>query len=265
MITIMVDRQPHRILIVDDEPLGRALIRDLLRGYEDVEVIGEAHSAEQARGILETSDVDLMFLDVQMPDETGIELMRRLGPDAPYVIFVTAHAEFAVSAFELHATDYLLKPVQQSRFRECLRRATGLIALERRGGTGGGKEREDYPRRLTFKVRRRLVAIDLQEVAWIEGANQYCRIHSSRGEYLLSKSLAMLEPELDPSQFYRIHRSAIINASHLRAVRSDGTGRYFVSLCNGEELPVGRARRAVVDVLAARAVPAVRSDAKEWK
>lgn len=267
----MPSPQPYRVVIVDDEPLGRQLIRNLLRDHDDVEVVGEAACAEEVRALVEGTEPDLMFLDVQMPGASGLELLKQLGPDAPFVIIVTAHSEFALPAFEVHAVDYLVKPVQRARFAGCIARAKRLITQERMTdlaariveaskaplqAEGAGRE---YPQRLTFKVRRRLIALNVADISWIEGANQYCKVHSAHGEYLLSKTLAALEPELDPSRFFRIHRSAIINGEHLSEVHSDGTGRYFVRLRSGEELPLGRARRGVLDALVARAPPGARS------
>ncbi|NJO12833.1 MAG: response regulator transcription factor [Gammaproteobacteria bacterium] len=263
----MSDRQVYRALIVDDEPLGRRLIRTLLADHDDVEIVGEAGSVDEASGSLEGAQPDIVFLDVQMPGESGLDLLRRLGPDAPFVVFVTAHAQFAVTAFELHATDYLVKPLQRARFTECVNRVKRLVAQERMSDlaarmigadsasqSNAAAPRPEYAQRLTFRVRRRVVALDVRDVTWVEGANQYCKVHSAQGEYLLSRSLAALVAELDPSRFFRIHRSAIINAAHLREVRSDGTGRYFVLLRSGEELPLGRARRGVLESLLASAV-----------
>ncbi len=260
----MSDRQIYRALIVDDEPLGRRLIRTLLQDHDDVEIAGEAGSVDEASARLEGAELDIVFLDVQMPGESGLELLRRLGPDTPFVVFVTAHAQFALTAFELHATDYLVKPLQRSRFTECVNRVKRLVAQERMSDlaarmiaadaaaqTRSARQRPDYAQRLTFKVRRRVIALDVRDISWVDGANQYCKVHSAQGQYLLSRSLSALVPELDPARFFRIHRSAIINAEHLREVRSDGTGRYFVHLRSGEELPLGRARRGVLESLLA--------------
>jgi two-component system LytT family response regulator len=254
-----------RALIVDDEELGRRMLRSLLSVDEDVQVVGEAASATEARRQINEQQPDLIFMDVEMPGGSGIELLREIGEPHPYVIFVTAHPEFALPAFEVQAVDYLLKPVHPQRFIGSVMRAKERIAERRVAGlarqiagavSGNGVARGNaetparkYLAHMTIRVRRRMFSLEVGEISWIQGASQYSRVHTKNGEYLLSRTLSALEGELDPRRFFRIHRSAIVNAAHVRKVCSNGDGRYRIHLNDGLALPMGRARREVLDKL----------------
>jgi len=256
-----------RALIVDDEELGRRMLRSLLSADEDVQVVGEAASAAEARRQIAEQQPDLVFMDIEMPGGSGLELLQQIGEPLPYVIFVTAHPEFALPAFEVHAADYLVKPVQRQRFVGSVLRAKQRIA-ERRvaglarqiagavGGNGAPAARPEppppdqkYADQMTIRVRRRMFSLEVNDISWIQGASQYSRVHTKSGEYLLSRTLASLECELDPRKFFRIHRSAIVNAAHVREVRSSGDGRYNIYLHGGQALPMGRARREILERL----------------
>jgi two-component system LytT family response regulator len=257
-----------RALIVDDEELGRRMLRSLLSSDEDVQVVGEAASAGEARRQIADHQPDLVFMDIEMPGGSGIELLRQIGEPCPYVILVTAHPEFALPAFEAQAADYLVKPVQRERFLGSVLRAKKRIA-ERRvaglarqiagavGGNGAAPGHAEQPSppaqkyadQMTIRVRRRLFSLEVDDISWIQGASQYSRVHTKSGEYLLSRTLASLECELDPRKFFRIHRSAIVNAAHVREVRSSGDGRYNIYLHGGQALPMGRARREILERL----------------
>ena len=255
-----------RALIVDDEELGRRVLRTLLASEDDVEVVGEAASASEARRKIAEQRPDLVFMDIEIPGGSGIEVVRQIEEPLPYVIFVTAHPEFALPAFELQAMDYLVKPVQRPRFAGSILRARQRIA-ERRvaglamqimgatGGMNGEKAAETaapaarYADQMTIRIRRRMFSLEVSDISWIQGASQYSRVHTRSGEYLLSRTLASLECELDPKRFFRIHRSAIVNAAHVREVRSSGDGRYNIYLHGGLALPMGRARREILENL----------------
>jgi two-component system LytT family response regulator len=259
-----------RALIVDDEELGRRMLRTLLASDEDVQVVGEAASAAEARRKITEHRPDLVFMDVEMPGGNGIEVLRDIGVPMPYVILVTAHSEFALPAFEAQVSDYLVKPVQRQRFLGSVMRAKQRIAESRvaglarqiagavgTNGSGNGDATargvhapaEKYADQMTIRVRRRMFSLEVSDIAWIQGASQYSRVHTKNGEYLLSRTLASLECELDPKRFFRIHRSAIVNAAHVREVRSSGDGRYNIYLHGGQALPMGRARREILEKL----------------
>ncbi|HKX99322.1 MAG TPA: LytTR family DNA-binding domain-containing protein [Steroidobacteraceae bacterium] len=258
-----------RALIVDDEELGRRMLRALLDPDEEVQVVGEAASAAEARRKISEQRPDLVFMDIEMPGGSGLEVLQDLGEFVPYVIFVTAHPEFALPAFEVQASDYLVKPVQRQRFLGSVLRAKKRIA-ERRvaglarqiagavgaNGSGAAASRQPaqppaqkYADQMTIRVRRRMFSLEVSDISWIQGASQYSRVHTKNGEYLLSRTLASLECELDPRRFFRIHRSAIVNAAHVREVRSSGDGRYNIYLHGGQALPMGRARREILEKL----------------
>jgi two-component system LytT family response regulator len=255
-----------RALIVDDEELGRRMLRSLLASDHDVEVIGEAASAPEARRKITEQQPDLVFMDIEMPGGSGIELLHDMGEAMPYVIFVTAHPEFALPAFEVRAFDYLIKPVQQQRFSGSVLRAKRRIAERRVAGlaaqiagaavgmngdkpAGAAAPATKYPNQMMIRIRRRMFSLEVSDIAWIQGASQYSRVHTKNGEYLLSRTLASLECELDPKRFFRIHRSAIVNVAHVREVRSSGDGRYNIYLHGGQALPMGRARREILEKL----------------
>jgi two-component system LytT family response regulator len=256
-----------RALIVDDEELGRRMLRSLLASDADVEIVGEAASAPEARRKITEQQPDLVFMDIEMPGGSGIELVDELGETKPYVIFVTAHPEFALPAFELQAVDYLIKPVQHQRFSGSVLRAKRRIAERRVAGlaaqiagaavgmNGNGTLAPavapvpQYAKQMMIRIRRRVLSLDVSDISWIQGASQYSRVHTKSGEYLLSRTLASLECELDPKMFFRIHRSAIVNAAHVREVRSNGDGRYNIYLHGGLALPMGRARREILEKL----------------
>lgn len=271
----MADRGTNRVrvLLVDDEELGRRMLRSLLASDEDVDVIGEAASALEARRKIVEQQPDLVFMDIEMPGGSGIELLHQLVEPAPYVIFVTAHPEFALPAFELQAVDYLVKPVNRERFAGSVLRAKRRIAEQRvarlavqiagaavaMNGHSTGvvaapptiltEPLPKYAGQMTIRVRRRVFSLDVSDISWIQGASQYCRVHARNGEYLLARTLASLECELDPSRFFRIHRSAIVNAAFVREVRTSGDGRYNIYLHGGQALPMGRARREILEKL----------------
>jgi two-component system LytT family response regulator len=260
-----------RALIVDDEELGRRMLRFMLGPDEEVQVVGEAASAPEARRKIEDLKPDLVFMDIEMPGGSGIELLQGLGEPVPYVILVTAHPEFALPAFEARASDYLVKPVQQQRFLGSVMRAKERIAERRVAGlarqiagavgmNGSASAAEaaravqptpapKYADQMTIRVRRRMFSLEMSDISWIQGASQYSRVHTKNGEYLLSRTLASLECELDPRRFFRIHRSAIVNAAHVREVRSSGDGRYNIYLHGGQALPMGRSRREILEKL----------------
>lgn len=252
-----------RALIVDDEELGRRLLRSLLASDVDVDVVGEAASASEARRKIVEQLPDLVFMDIELPDGSGVELLHDIAEPLPYVIFVTAHPEFALPAFDLPAVDYLVKPVQRQRFAESVlrakrriseRRVTGLAMQFARAAIAMNENDPDtaapaqtYPKRMMIRIRRRRYSLEVNDISWIQGASQYSRVHAKNGEYLLARTLASLECELDPKRFFRIHRSAIVNVAYVREVRTNADGRYVIHLHGGQTLPMGRARREILE------------------
>jgi two-component system, LytTR family, response regulator len=252
-----------RAMIVDDEPLARRGIKQLLATHKDVEVAAEARNGNEALRLLRSSSaVDLLFLDVQMPELDGFAVLRQLDAERlPAVIFVTAYDTFAVRAFEAHALDYLVKPVHEERFENALQRARdGLLskhALETsrrlshllKTNTLNAPEplvQPDLAKRLVVAANGGRLIIDVREVEWIEAEDYYAAIHMDRRCHLIRESLTSLEARLDPKQFVRIHRSALVNLAHVREIKSPLLGLTSLILRDGTQLPLSRRRRAQV-------------------
>jgi two-component system, LytTR family, response regulator len=262
-----------RALIVDDEPLARRGIRQLLAPYRDIEVVGECRNGREALTSLDANAPDLVFLDVQMPEMDGFEVVRARGATRmPHVVFVTAYDEFAVRAFETHALDYLVKPVNEARFAAALQRVrermrfTEALELTRRIGElldshdRRGEVGEATARALALVPTRRLIVptasgdlvLDVDEIDWIQAEDYYAAIHARGRRHLIREALASLEQRLDPNRFVRVHRSAIVPLDRVREMRSVSTGEFVVVLRDGTRIPVSRRRREQVAELLRR-------------
>ena len=224
-----------RTVIVDDEPLARASIRTLLERDPDVEIVGECGSGADAIDVLRASRPDLCFLDVQMPECDGFDVLESLGADAPAtIVFVTAHDQYALRAFEVEALDYVLKPFDDGRFMRVLERAKSLAPKR------GGERAVD---RLIVKSSGRVVFLRASDIDWIEAADYYASLHVGDRTHMLRRSMTVLERELDPAMFCRIHRSAIVNLARVRELAVDEHGEYEVVLEGGTRLRLSRSYR----------------------
>jgi two-component system, LytTR family, response regulator len=236
---------PLRALIVDDERLAREKVRRLLEAEADVVIVGECGSGAEAVAVLRSASVDLVFLDIQMPGLSGFDVLREVGPSLMgRVVFVTAHDEFAVRAFDVQALDYLLKPFDSARFREALGRVRKRAAGELHAQLSALLEqigaRQTYAERMLVKGAGRLSFVRVDEIDWIEAADNYVRLHSGRDEHLLRETMNGVEARLDPQRFVRVHRSAIVNVNAVREVQPMFHGDYEVLLRTGKAVPVGR-------------------------
>ncbi len=221
-----------RTLIVDDEPLARTNIRVLLGRDPEIEIAGECGSGQEAVHAIRAHSPDLVFLDVQMPDSDGFEVIEALGADAPKaVIFVTAYDQYALKAFEVEAIDYLLKPFDDARF---------LRALARGKERARGQVRND---RLIVRSAGRVAFLKTTEIDWIEAADYYACLHVAGKTHLLRRSMADLERDLDPAAFCRIHRSTIVNLDRVRELKLNANGEYEVQLHDGTRLRLSRSYR----------------------
>ena len=241
-----------RAAIVDDEPLARRRIGNLLMEAPDVEVIAECANGKDAIESLEESPPDLLFLDIQMPEIDGFDVLQAIGVDlVPVVIFVTAYDQFALRAFEARALDYLLKPFDDERFETALERARDRLRqrqpddVERRLLALLKDAREDrgYMQRLVVPSGHRSIFIRTDDVDWIEAERNYIRLHVGGQSHLLRENLSRFETALDPSRFCRIHRSRIVNIDRIHAVESLTRGEYVVTLHDGTKLASGRSYR----------------------
>jgi len=251
-----------RTVIVDDEPLAREGVRLRLASEPDIVVIGEYGSARQAAEALCRDRPDLLFLDIEMPEEGGIELLRRIGPErVPAVVLVTAHEEHALEAFEVSVVDYVLKPIVEARFRLALARARRRLEERRAVGVGERlKELVDqldpvgaappaaaraarpavYTSRFLVRVGSREHPVSVACVDWIEADGDYARLHCGEKEYLVRETMASLDHALDPRAFGRIHRSAIVRFDRVVSLVSEGHGDCEIHLASGTVLRLSR-------------------------
>ncbi|MEO8448538.1 MAG: LytTR family DNA-binding domain-containing protein [Gemmatimonadota bacterium] len=233
-----------RALVVDDEPLVRRGLLRLLASESDVIVAGECRDGEEAVDAIRRERPDLLFLDVQMPGLDGLGVLRALGPERPRaIVFVTAYDRYAIEAFEHHAVDYLLKPFDESRFRTALGRARERLAVPaddriERLLTRLAPER--WVERLPVKLGARVVLVGVDEIDWLEAADNYVRLHAGGGRHLVRDTLRALEEQLDPRRFARIHRSAIVNLARVKELVAQRSGDYAVVLASGERLTLSR-------------------------
>ncbi len=238
-----------RVLIVDDEAVARRRIRRLLAADPDVTIVGDCADGASAVRAIAAERPDLAFLDVQMPELDGFEVVQSLRPaELPAIVFVTAFDRYALRAFDVHAIDYLLKPFTGDRFRTALARVRER--LDRRettdiaGLVDGLREKQRYPVRVAVRLGDRVVVVDWQDVDWIAGADNYVTLHIGPRELLLRQTLASVERQLDPERFTRIHRSAIVQLDRIASWRPATHGDAVVVLNNGVMLTLSRTWRA---------------------
>ncbi len=236
-----------RVLIVDDEPLARLGLRRLLEQQPGVEVIDECANGEEAVEVIAERAPDLVFLDVQMPGPSGFDVIEQLGADSmPPVVFVTAYDQYAVRVFEVHALDYLLKPIDPNRFQEAFTRASapGSAGVESRlDALLQAGQRPDVPgarriplERLAVREEGRIVFVAVGEIDWIEAAGNYVKLHAGPKVHLLRQTMDRLEGRLGPERFLRIRRSLLVCGRAIAALEPYGKGSYAVVLRGGTRL-----------------------------
>jgi two-component system LytT family response regulator len=246
----------HRVVVVDDEPLARRGVRARLRRYPDFVVVRECASGEEAVAAIRRLQPDLVFLDVEMPGMSGLDVVRAVGQALPPTVFTTAYAEYAVEAFGAAAVDYLLKPLDADRFERALSRARWTIEARRRtGATGDAAPAAPPLERFWVKTRGRVVLVAVEDVDWIEAEGDYARLHVGAQSHLLSSSLTRLEARL-PSSFLRIHRSALVSLPRVRTLVPRSNLDHEVVLCTGARLRLSRTYyRRFAAALRARGAP----------
>ncbi len=254
-----------RAVIVDDEPPARDLVKEFLSEYEAVDVVGQAGSVSEAVACIEEEGPDLVFLDVQMPDGDGFDVLERI-EHLPDVVFSTAYDEYAIQAFEAGAVDYLLKPYKQSRFDTAVERVLAQHARRSREGTSASsadgaaipdaaaddyadriadllqaaKAPGDAPERLYVRHGDKIIPVETEDVLWIEAAGDYSKLHTRENTYLSSKGIGALSERLDEKRFVRVHRSHVIALTAVDHLRSDDSGGYVARLVDGTRLRVSR-------------------------
>jgi two-component system, LytTR family, response regulator len=238
-----------RTLIVDHEPGARLILRTMLAVESDVEIIGECVDGASAAEAIRETQPDLVFMEVQMPDLGGFEILESVnGGKMPAVVFVTAHDKYALRAFDVHALDYLLKPIDRDRFDAVVKRARQQLLhqsheeikakivtmlLDMRAGG-------EYTDRILVRTSGRVLFLRVEEIDWVEAQGNYLRIHRGTDSYLIRQTMTEMEGALDPRRFLRIHRSTIVNIERIREFKPMLHGDYGVVLRNGTELMLSR-------------------------
>jgi len=243
-----------KALIADDEPLARERLSFLLSGLDEVEVAGECRNGKEVIAALKKSRFDVLFLDIQMPGRSGFEVIEQIGPaQMPVTVFVTAHNEYAVQAFEVHALDYLTKPVEPERLQATLVRVRERIASQAALMTheqmksvlssleNGGVPRQDFPRRLLVHNGAKDSFVNVNEIDWIEAADYYACLHVGAKSFMLRETIKELSNTLDSAKFVRIHRSIIVNVEQVSEIFREGQSEGSVVLKNGQRLRMSKA------------------------
>jgi two-component system LytT family response regulator len=239
-------------IVVDDEPIARLRIRRMLDADSDVELIAECADGETAVAAICREGPDLVFLDIQMPEMDGFEVLKQIGVERmPVTIFVTAHDQYALRAFESHALDYLLKPFGKARFAEALGRAKQHVAgqLNRQALekvlAALGQAANRYVKQIPVTQRGRVVFIDASTIDWIGSNGNYAQLHVGNQQYDIRETLSAIERRLDPLEFVRIHRSTIVNVRSIKEIHPWFRGHHLVVLKNGRELRMSRYQQEV--------------------
>lgn len=231
-----------RAIVVDDEPLARRNVTALLRGHSDITVVGECASGAEALAEIRRLNPDLVFLDVEMPECGGFDVLEMLGAGAPpAIVFVTAYDTYALRAFEAGALDYLLKPFDTERFERAIARALERIAHSR--------QRPHTEDKIAIKSIGGVEFVRVADIDWIEAADYYSRLHAGGRSHLLRRSMADLEADLKDSSFCRIHRSTIVNVGRVRGIQLNADGEHEAMLADGTSLRVSRRYRRTLQTL----------------
>jgi two-component system LytT family response regulator len=232
-----------RTLIVDDEPLARSRIRTMLATHHDIEVVAECGSATEAAALLESEPAALLLLDVEMPGTSGFDFLRSMHVDSPpAIVFVTAHEEFALDAFEANAVDYLVKPFSPERLDRALWRVRRFVE-----GRGTSRPPRRSRERFAVRIRNEVVFVKVSSIDWIAAAGNYVRLYSGSESYLLRESMQNIAAELDPSVFLRVHRSAIVNIERVRKLVPAADGSLSIVLQNATAIPLGPTYRTALE------------------
>lgn len=258
-------------VIVDDEPLARKGLAVRLSGFDNVEVVGECQNGIEAVTMIPQLRPDLVFLDIQMPGLNGFQVinkLRELNQPIPLIIFVTAYDTFAIKAFDIHALDYVLKPVDEKRLKEALNKVSEVLQSHQEGdqkvklaklvadftgddcedilkrlAAGESIDSKRYPPILAIKDGSEVTRVAIDEIQWIDAAGDYMCVHAHDATHIMRRTMKELDAELDPRKFVRAHRSAIVNIKFVNKLVSHVSGEYHLILTNGTELKVSRSHR----------------------
>jgi two-component system, LytTR family, response regulator len=241
-----------RTMIADDEPLARERLKILLAPDPDIAIVAQCRNGSEVVRSLKAAKTDLLFLDIQMPGRDGFQVIEEIGPaHMPITVFVTAHNEHAVNAFEVHALDYLVKPIERKRLAQTLARVKERVqweeafaareqissAVDALRQLASAPER---PQRFLTRTGNAASVVSVGDIEWIEAADYYVCLHAGGKRHLLRESIRALEAKLDPNQFIRLHRSAIVNLDHVREIHRDGHAEGWVLLSTGARVRLNR-------------------------
>ena len=258
----MTGAKPLRVLIADDERLARQRLEDLLRYEDNVEIVGRTDNGLATIAAIRELEPDIVFLDIQMPGKTGLEVVREIGPDdMPPVIFTTAY-DHAVAAFDLAAIDYLIKPFDDERFEKAFRRARKMIelnqvsklsdelrALLRAGAGEPSAVKSQYLERIAVEMRGQVRVVPVKQIDYMVASGPYAELYVGDKRYLIRERMQTLEERLDPAKFFRIHRSAIVRIDLIETLIRNPGGDYGVQLKGGVKLKVSRSRFESLETL----------------
>lgn len=260
-----------KAIIVDDEPLARKGLAVRLQEFDHIEVVAECKNGVEAVTIIPQLRPDLVFLDIQMPGLNGFQVinkLRELNQPIPLIIFVTAYDTYAIKAFDIHALDYVLKPIDEKRLKEAMDKVKGVFDLHKEGeqkfklaklvadftgddceeilrrlASGEPIDSQRYPEVLAIKDGSEVTRVPISSIQWIDAAGDYMCVHTNESTHIMRRTMKELEDELDPKRFVRAHRSAIVNISFVRKLISHVSGEYHLMMENGTELKVSRSHR----------------------
>lgn len=255
----MVSDEDIRVIIADDEPLAREGLADMLDRKEGVQIVGRAENGLEAIKFINTLQPDLVFLDIQMPGKTGIEVVNEVGIDKmPAVIFVTAYDQYAIKAFDLSAVDYLLKPFDEERFDNAFERARkaltvreltdlrsrlALLLEEHVSNKEDSSPPKQFLERVAVEMRGQIKVVPVDQIDYITASGSYVELHTGSDKYLIRERMQTLEDRLDPAHYFRIHRGTIVKLECIETIMYSPGGNYQVRLHNGVRLKLGRSRR----------------------
>jgi two-component system LytT family response regulator len=241
-----------RVMIIDDEPLARERIKRFLKDESDVEIIGECADGLKAVTLIETLKPDLIFLDIQIPELNGFDVLQTINSEQmPAVIFITSYDRYALQAFDVHALDYLLKPYTRERFSKALARARAQLDRTKNQDLDmrllslleNIKTPQKFLERLVVKSAGRVFFLRVEEINWVEAEGNYLRLHIGKDRHLLRETMNNLASKLDPEKFIRIHRSRIVNVERIKELQPLFNGEYAVILRDGTQLVLSRRYR----------------------
>ena len=242
-----------KALIADDEPLARERLRLLMSSDNEVEIAGECRNGREVVAVLREKQVDVVFLDIKMPASDGFEIIEQIGVSRmPVIVFVTAHNHYALKAFDVHALDYLTKPIEPERLqttlalvKERISSKAALVAQEQLRSVfdslkQGPATEKVFPKRLLVHNGTKDTLVAVADIEWIEAADYYSCLHVGGKNFLLREPIKQLATTLDPSMFVRVHRSAIVNIGHVREILRDGRSEGSVVLQNGQRIKMSK-------------------------